>query len=148
MSAGVGSEISPLHEGYRLAPRAETMHRPHHMSERNGASVEERLLQTSLYRPDLDLVILDSDDNHAAYGLLWYDPETSTGVVEPMRTKDEQQRRGLGRHILTAGVDLLAKAGAERISIGYEPDNPASGQLYRSVGFEAVTQTDLFSGQI
>jgi len=147
MSAGARSEISPLHDDYRLASRAETMKRAHHMGERNSAFVEERLFQTSLYRPDLDLLILDSGDNCAAYGLFWYDPEIATGVVEPMRTKDEHQRRGLARHILTAGVDRLAEAGAERISIGYEPDNPASGHLYRSVGFEGVKQTDLFSGR-
>lgn len=48
--------------------------------------------------------------------------------------------------MLTSGIDLLAAAGAERISIGWEPDNPASGHLYRSVGFEPVLRTDVFSG--
>ena len=67
-----------------------------------------RLRQTSLYRPDLDLVIHDSRGNVAAYGLFWYDPETATGLVEPMRTEDDHQRRGLARHILTTGLDLLA----------------------------------------
>ena len=148
MPASERSEVSPLPNDYRLVSRVETMHRAHHMSERNRPFVEERLLQTSLYRPDLDLLILDGGDELAAYGLFWYDPETATGVVEPMRTKDEHQRRGLARHLLTVGIDLLAEAGAERISIGYEPDNPASGHLYRSVGFEAVHQTDLFSGEI
>jgi RimJ/RimL family protein N-acetyltransferase len=146
MPATSRPEISPLNDGYRLASRSETKQRPHHMSERNPAFVEERLLETSLYRPDLDLVMLDRDDNYAAYGLFWYDPETATGVVEPMRTNDEYQRQGFARHLLTAGVDMLAKAGAERISIGYEPENPASGHLYRSVGFEPATKTDLLSG--
>jgi len=43
---------------------------------------------------------------------------------------------------------MLAKAGAERISISYEPANRASSSLYRSVGFEPVTNTDLLSGPI
>jgi predicted GNAT family acetyltransferase len=51
----------------------------------------------------------------------------------------------LSRHLLTTGIDLLAQAGARRISIGYEPDNPASGHLYRSIGFEPHRQTDVFS---
>ncbi|MBT6445273.1 MAG: GNAT family N-acetyltransferase, partial [Acidimicrobiaceae bacterium] len=71
---------------------------------------------------------------------------TATGVVEPMRTKDEHQQQGVARHILTAGLDRLANAGAERVSIGYEPANPASGHLYRSVGFEPIKYTDLLSG--
>jgi GNAT superfamily N-acetyltransferase len=145
LTADVRPEISPLHGDYRLSSRVDTMARPHHMIERNGPDVEQRLLQTSLYRADLDLVVLDRDHNTAAYGLFWYDPETATGLVEPMRTEDEHQRRGLARHVLTAGVDLLADAGAVRIKICFEPDNPATRHLYPSVGFEAVNQTDVFS---
>lgn len=139
-------EVSVLHEDYRLASRSEMMPSPHHMIDRSGPAVAERLLQTSLYRPELDLVILDRDGNPAAYGLFWYDPETATGLVEPMRTEDAHQRRGLARHILTAGIDLLAKAGVERIKICFEPSNPASSGLYLNVGFEPVKQTGVFSG--
>ena len=141
-------QISPLHEGYRLSSRLDTMQCPHHMvsSERSHPDAETRLRQTSLYRPDLDLVVHDSRDNVAAYGLFWYDPTTATGLVEPMRTEDDHQRRGLARHILTTGVDLLAKSGAQRIKICYEPDNPASKNLYLSTGFEPDRQTVVFSG--
>jgi RimJ/RimL family protein N-acetyltransferase len=147
LSADARPEISPLHEGYRLSSRLDTMQRPHHMisAKRNHTDVEQRLRQTSLYRPDLDLVILDSRDDVAAYGLFWFDPATATGLVEPMRTEEEHQRRGLARHILTVGINLLAGAGAERIKICYEPDNPASRGLYLSVGFEPVRQTVVFS---
>jgi len=138
--------IIPLPEGCRLHTRRDTMRRPHHFGMRDGRFHEERLRQTSLYRPDLDLVVDDRHDDVAAYGLFWFDPITATGVVEPMRTVDDQQCRGLVRHILTAGIDLLAAAGAGRISICWQPDNPASGHLYRSVGFEPVVQTDLYAG--
>ena len=146
MSTDTRPQISTLNDGYRLVSRAETTPRPHHMTERNPAFCEDRLLETSTYRPDLDLVVLDRDDNYAGHGLFWYDPITATGVVEPMRTKDEHQQQGVARHILTAGLDRLANAGAERVSIGYEPANPASGHLYRSVGFEPIKYTDLLSG--
>ena len=131
---------SPLHSDYGLASRLDTLSTPHHMIPRGGPDVETRLRQTSLYRPDLDLVVLDSDDRPAANGLLWFDPETATGLVEPMRTEDDHQRRGLARHILTAGINLLAEAGAQRIKICFEPDNPASKGLYLSVGFEPIKQ--------
>lgn len=140
------SEVSALHEDYRLFSRGETLDRVHHMADPRRPNIEARLQETSLYRPDLDLVVFDADDNVAGYGMFWYDPETATGVVEPMRTNDDHQKRGIARHILTEGVDRLARAGAERISIGYAPDNPASGPLYRSVGFEPHRQTDLFTG--
>ena len=145
LAADARPAISPLHADYRLSSRRDTMLRPHHMIKRSGPDVAQRLLQTSLYRSDLDLLILDRDDNHAAYGLFWYDPATATGLVEPMRTEDDHQRRGLARHVLTTGIDLLAKAGAVRIKICFEPGNPASGNLYLSVGFEPVTRTDIFA---
>ncbi|MFW2381924.1 MAG: GNAT family N-acetyltransferase [Acidimicrobiales bacterium] len=145
LTADARPEDSPLHEEYRLFPRSETTHLPHHMINPRRPNVEERLQQTSLYRPDLDLVVLDRDDNPASYGLFWYDPVTATGVVEPMRTHEDHQQRGLARHVLTSGINLLAEAGAERISIGWEPGNPASGPLYLSVGFEPHRQTDLFA---
>lgn len=146
MDADARPHVSPLAEGYRLVSRADVPERPHHLARPGRDDVEERLRQTSLYRPDLDLVVLDGDGDAAAYGLFWYDPITTMGVVEPMRTHDEHQQRGLARHILTAGCDLLVAAGADRISIGYEPDNPASGHLYRDVGFVPHAHTDLFAG--
>lgn len=132
---------------YRLGSRLDTEPSPHHPIERNGAAVEQRLLQTSLYRPDLDLVVLDHNDHVAASGLFWFDPITSTGLVEPMRTEADHQRRGLARHPLTAGVELLSAAGAERIKICFELSNPASSRLYPSVGFKSVKQTDVFAGR-
>ena len=141
--------ISALHEDYRLSNRLDTMDRPHHMisAERNHPDPEARLRQTSLYRPDLDLVVHDRHGRVAAYGLFWYDPETATGLVEPMRTEADHQRRGLARHILTTGIDLLAGAGATRIKICYEPDNAASKHLYLSAAFVPYRQTVVFSGQ-
>jgi predicted N-acetyltransferase YhbS len=148
LSATARPETSPLHEDYRLSNRIDTMHGPHHMtnSARNHPDPEARLRQTSLYRADLDLVVHDRGDNVAAYGLFWYDPVTATGLVEPMRTEDDHQRRGLARHVLTTGIGLLADAGAERIKIVYEPGNPASRDLYLSVGFEPHRHTDILAG--
>lgn len=146
LDAEARPEVSPLREGYRMACRLDTKPVPHHFIKRNGTAVEQRLLQTSLYRPDLDLVVLDRDDHVAAYGLFWFDPVTTTGMVEPMRTEDNHQQRGLARHLLTAGIELLSAAGAERIKICFELSNPASSRLYPSVGFKPVKQTDMFEG--
>lgn len=141
--------ISNLPDGYSLRTRAETAHLPHHMISalRNHPDPEARLRQTSLYRPELDLAIYDRHDAAVAYGLFWYDPTTNTGLVEPMRTEDAHQGRGLARHVLTAGLHLLAAAGAERIKICYEPANPASSHLYLSVGFRPERQTLIYAGR-
>ena len=146
LDATARPEISPLPAEYRMGSRLDTKPSPHHLIKRNGAAVEQRLLQTSLYRPELDLVVLDRSDHVAASGLFWFDPITSTGLVEPMRTEDDDQRRGLARHLLTAGIELLSAAGAERIKICFELSNPASSRLYPSVGFQSVKETDVFAG--
>jgi ribosomal protein S18 acetylase RimI-like enzyme len=134
-------EISALPDGYRLCSRVDTLRLAHHMIARNGHDVEARLRQTSLYRPDLDLLVLDPNDQCAAYSLLWFDPVTATGMIEPMRTEDAHQRRGLARHLLTAGINRLAEAGARRVKICYSPHNPVAKALYLSEGFEPFQQT-------
>lgn len=148
LAADARPEISPLQDDYRLTSRVDTTQRLHHLIDRSGPDVEERLLQTSLYRADLDLLIVDRDDNNAAYGLFWYDPETATGLVEPMRTEDGHQRRGLARHVLTTGINRLAEVGAERIKIVFHPTNPASSHLYLDVGFEPIKHTDTYAGVV
>lgn len=146
LDADARPPVSPLPDGYRLAARSDLMDRPHHMTSPRRPGFEERLNQLSLYRTNLDLVVLDRDDNPAAYALFWNDPATGTGVVEPVRTFDEHQGRGLSRHLLTSGIGLLADAGARRISVCYEPDNEVSGHLYRSIGFVPHCRTDLLTG--
>jgi GNAT superfamily N-acetyltransferase len=148
LAAGARPGIGPLHADYRLASRLESMQRPHHMAARSGPDVEARLHQTSLYRPDLDLCVLDSRGSVAAYGLFWFDPETAVGLVEPMRTEDSHRRRGLAWHLLTAGIDLLTQAGAARIKLCFSPDNPAAKGLYFRAGFKPDKQTIVFSGRV
>lgn len=140
--------VSALHQGYRLLDRLGAADLPHHMinDRRNHIDPEPRLQQTSLYRPALDLAVYDDDGNVAGYGLFWHDPMTAVGVVEPMRTEDEHQQRGLARHILTCGIDRLARVGATRIKICFEPDNAAARHLYLSAGFEPDRENDIFAG--
>ncbi len=132
-------EVSPIADGYVLVRRSDERGTPH-PNVVGGPDIEARLRETSLYRDELDLVVRTEQGDVAAYGLFWFDPTTATGVVEPMRTVDEHQRRGLARHVLTSGVEMLAVAGAERIKICHELGQPA-GALYRDVGFRAVRET-------
>jgi predicted N-acetyltransferase YhbS len=125
-------EIPPLAPGYRLLSRAEASGRPHPMIARNGAEVEERLRLCSLYRPELDLMVEASDGEVAGYGLFWADPVTRVGLVEPMRTEDAHQRRGVASHLLAAGLDRLAGLGCERLKVGNDIG------LYLRAGFQPL----------
>jgi predicted N-acetyltransferase YhbS len=144
MQAHSAPTISPLPEGYSLASRADMGAATHHFADRTGPHVADRLEQTSLYRPDLDLVVLDTDGEPAAYGLFWHDPTTEVGCVEPMGTNKLHRRRGLARHVLTSGIHRLVESGASRIKINYETGNPASRSLYLDVGFIPAMTTSLY----
>lgn len=146
LDAGRRPSASAAPDGYRLTTRRDAPNDPYHYVKRNGARAEMRLGQTPHYRPELDLSIVADDGTHAAHGLFWWHPETSSGVVEPMLTEPEHRRRGLARVILTTGLERLAELGAERIKICFEPDNVAASRLYLDVGFQPVRSNDFFGG--
>lgn len=129
-------EIRALADGYSLHSRASDASTSHHYVRRSGPEVENRLRQTSLYQPDLDLFVVDSNDHVAAYGLFWSDPATGVGLVEPMRTEESHQGQGLARHILTTGIHKLVADGCERVKVSYDKDNSPAVALYLGSGFE------------
>jgi GNAT superfamily N-acetyltransferase len=120
-------------EGFRIVDRTEAGDRPHPMRGRNGEAVAERLRQCSLYDPSLDLAVEDVEGRVAGYALFWFDPRTLVGLVEPMRVEDAYQRRGLGRVLLTGGLDRLARRGAQRLKVGFSSD--IARALYLGAGF-------------
>jgi len=145
--------IPELPPGYRLMSRAGTADRPHHLAARNGPNVAERLQRCSLYRPELDLVVEAPDGGVAGYGLFWADPVTRVGLVEPMRTEDEFQRRGIVGHVLAVGLDLLARHGCDRLKVssniplylraGFRPVATAAATVYRHQAGAGTSGTGL-----
>jgi predicted N-acetyltransferase YhbS len=145
MGAATPPDVNMLADGYSLHSRAGNASTVHHFAQRNGPEVENRLRQTSLYRPDLDLFVVDHHGEVVAYGLFWNDPATGVGLVEPMRTEQPHQGRGLARHVLTTGIHKLVAAGSERIKVSYEADNPPAVALYLGAGFEPTMTCSLWS---
>ncbi len=134
-------KVTLLAEGFKLVSRRDTSEQPHHMIRRNGDHVAERLAECSLYNLDLDLAIYAPNGEVAAYSLFWADPVTKVGLVEPMRTEDKYQRLGLGRHILTSGLERLASLDCTRFKVSYAEGNQASQKLYISTGFKPFLPT-------
>jgi ribosomal protein S18 acetylase RimI-like enzyme len=128
-------EVSPLPNGFALLSRIETPQRAHHMIQRNGEHVADRLAECSLYRAELDLVVYAPNGDVAGYGLFWADPVTGVGLVEPMRTEDAYQGLGLARHVLTSGLDRLAAHGCSSLKVSYIEGNDAARRLYVGAGF-------------
>jgi predicted N-acetyltransferase YhbS len=120
-------------DGFKVVDRTVRGDAPHPMISRNGELVEERLRQCSLYDPQLDLAVVDTDGQVAGYALFWFDRSTLVGLLEPMRVEDNFQRRGLARMLLTNGLDRLVRKGAVRLKVGFQTD--AARNLYLSSGF-------------
>jgi len=133
--------VPPLPAGWRFADGMEPSDGPHHLARRNGATVHDRLRQTTLYRPEFDLRVLTDDGSLAAYCLLWHDGgkgPTAAGHFEPVRTEDAFQGRGVGKALMAEGVRRLVGAGAVTVKVEtYVRLEPARA-LYARVGFEPV----------
>jgi predicted N-acetyltransferase YhbS len=132
-------QVTTLAAGYRLHNRADTHDRSHPLVPRNGAGVAARLARCSLYRPELDLWVESPDGEVAGYGLFWPDPVTCVGLVEPMRTEDQHQRRGIARHILTSGLARLAAAGCTRLKVSSDIG------LYLGAGFKPAIAAAIYA---
>lgn len=145
MDAATVPEVSTLAGGYSLHSRAGNASTGHHFAQRSGPEVEYRLRQTPLYRPDLDLFVVDPRGEVVAYGLFWNDPATGVGLVEPMGTEQPHQGKGLARHVLATGLHNLVAAGSERIKVSYDPDNRPAVALYLGAGFEPTMTCSLWS---
>ncbi len=145
LNAATRPEVSTLPDGYSLHSRATRASTVHHFAQRNGPEVESRLRQTSLYRPDLDLFVVDDEGRVAAYGLFWNDPATGVGLVEPIGTEPPHRGKGLARHVVATGVHKLLAAGSQRTKVSYESDNAAAVALYLGAGFEPTMTCSLWS---
>ena len=91
-----------------------------------------RNIQTApLYRRDLDLVASAPDGAIAAFCTVWFDDVTRSACFEPVATVPQHRRRGLGRSLMTEGLQRLHRMGATLAFVsGFSP--PANA-LYRSV---------------
>lgn len=144
LDAASAPAVPPLADGYSLQSRA-GIGTPDHPFELMSREMEDRLHQTSLYRPDLDLTVVDEQGDGAAHTLFWHDPSTRVGLIEPVGTAEPHRGRGLARHLIAAGIDALVAAGSERIKVTWELDNEPAAALYRGAGFEPTTTSSFWT---
>lgn len=143
LDADCRAAVRALPHGYTLLARPE-QDGPHPMIERNGADVEARLRDCSLYDPELDLALLTDDGAVAGYAMFWADPRTCVGLVEPMRIEDMHSGRGLAGTLLRAGLDALAARGCDRFKVSHELANPAAERAYLGAGFRTHQHVEVY----
>lgn len=97
-----------------------------------------RFMTAPNYDPALDVTVAAPDGRFAAFAMCWIDPETQTGIFEPVGTRSDMQRRGLGRAALYEGMRRMRARGMTAAHVLTETDDPGNMAFYQSAGFQPV----------
>src|SRR4051794_2690461 len=132
--------LPPLPEGFRyrtvepadLVERV-AIHRDVWAPSRVTESSYRQVMAAWPYRGSLDCVVQAPDGRFAAYVLAWPDDENGVGLFEPVGTREEFRRRGLGAAVCTFGLQRLHEEGMRHAAVGCDAE-PACA-LYESIGF-------------
>lgn len=137
---GVASDPAPLPDGFHLRTvepadliERVAVHRdvwdPSRVTESSYANV----MSSWPYRPSLDCVVEAPDGRFAAYVLAWPDDANGVGLFEPVGTRPEFRRRGLGTAVCMFALRRLYEEGLREAIVLCETDEASA--LYESVGF-------------
>lgn len=134
-------QTPPLPEGFRyrtvepgdLAERV-AIHREVWAPSRVTESSLANVMAAWPYRASLDCVVEAPDGRFAAYVHAWPDDENGVGLFEPVGTREEFRRRGLGAAACTFALQRLYDEGLRHAVVLCESDFACA--LYESVGFE------------
>jgi GNAT superfamily N-acetyltransferase len=140
--------------GYRLSTMAEhgdfasraAAHRSAFAPSRFTDEVYDTVRREAPWRADLDCVVLDEDDEVAAFALAWLDAPNRIGELEPVGVRTDRQRHGLGRAVSLFALQRLQDAGADAALVGSRGDDghPGPRALYESIGFRELWRALVF----
>ncbi|HKT45603.1 MAG TPA: GNAT family N-acetyltransferase [Gaiellaceae bacterium] len=141
---------APLPDGFRLrtvepADLAErvAVHRDVWHPSRVTESSYANVMASWPYRGSLDCIVVAPDGRFAAYVLVWPDDENRVGLFEPVGTRTEFRRLGLGKAVCTFALQRLHDEGLREAVVLCE--NDAACALYESVGFRRVRTNALYA---
>jgi GNAT superfamily N-acetyltransferase len=97
---------------------------------------------TAGYRGDLHVLVEAPDGTMAASTIMWLDEANRTVEFEPVGTRPDYRRRGLGRAMLLHGMRLAREAGATHATVAClgAPGHPEARGLYYGVGFRMLAR--------
>ena len=101
-----------------------------------------RLMQAWPYRADLDWVAVDAAGELVASALVWLDPTTGVGLVEPVGCTPEHRGRGLAGAVTLAALHALRDAGGRLGQVTPRGDDAYAGprRVYQALGFEPTVR--------
>lgn len=99
-----------------------------------------RVMGSTVYRPEHDLVVVTPDGKLAAFALGWIDPVLKTGMFEPVGVHPNFRRKGLAKAILYAGMEQMQAAGMRMAQVYTESPNLHAQKLYQALDFKIVSR--------
>ena len=97
------------------------------------------------YDPELDIAIAAADGTIVAFAMSWIDAGNRLSVFEPVGTRYEFHRRGLGKAALLEGLRRLQVRGVETALVSCDADSPGNVIFYQSAGFRICNRVLAFS---
>ncbi|TDT30010.1 mycothiol synthase [Naumannella halotolerans] len=100
------------------------------------------------YRPEDLLVatVTDADGRSRLTGFHWTKQhDAETGEVYVLAVDPEAGGGGIGRALLTAGLQHLVDLGKQRVILYVEDDQPRVVEIYRRAGFEVIHQDVVYA---
>jgi mycothiol synthase len=111
-------------------------------------TVEQRLaiMRAPQYDPELDLVAIAPNGELSAFCICGFtDSGQQVGYTDPIGTHARYKRLGLGKAIVTAGLQTLKNRGARTAELGTSSENLAMRRLAEALGFVLVSESLWFS---
>jgi ribosomal protein S18 acetylase RimI-like enzyme len=102
-----------------------------------------KVMAAAPYRASLDCVVVAPGGDFAAYCLLWPEDATGVGLFEPVGTRAEYRRLGLGRAVCMFALQRWREQGGRAANVCCV-NEPACG-LYESVGFRRYATLRAYS---
>lgn len=132
-----GFYIRPLHGATEVEAYVE-LHRSVFESKNMTTEWRSRTLQRPEYISDLDLVAVAPNGQLAAFCIGWLAKNKKgkvSGQIEPMGVHADFRGLGLGRAILSEGLQRLSARGTSHIYVQTDNYRDAAFKLYESTGF-------------
>jgi ribosomal protein S18 acetylase RimI-like enzyme len=104
------------------------------------------MMSVPQYEPEMDLVAIAPNGELAAFCVCGFDDaEKQVGYTDPIGTHPDYRRIGLGKAIVSSGMQMLKTRNAKVVELGTSSDNLAMQGLAEALGFERVSERLWFS---
>jgi ribosomal protein S18 acetylase RimI-like enzyme len=137
-----------LPDGYHFLPEMNTLYADKRADvHRNAFAATSRMTPdyyyqfmttAPMYRHDGDVVVVARDGQFASFAMTWRDEVLKKGEFEPVGTRSELQRKGLGRATMLEGLRRMKAHGMKEASVCTGADQANNIAFYEACGFTRV----------